>query len=203
MIIDSHQHFVRLAKHPEVEGFREAQLAGKNPDALPELSDADVTKSVQQVASLMDARKIDVAFASPRAKAMATHDGTAEQNAIWADLNNSLVLRACQLNPGRFAPVGMLGQHPSFPSPQIAKQIERWANDGFVAFNFDPDGTGGRWQNQPFTGKHNYPVFEAAQALDLPLVLHGSESINKNFPHTALQYLIADITGFVQLMIAR
>jgi 4-oxalmesaconate hydratase len=37
----------------------------------------------------------------------------------------------------------------------------------------------------------------------VPLVLHGSESINKNFPHTAVQYLIADITGFVQLMIAK
>ncbi len=203
MIIDSHQHFVRLAKHPEVEAFREAQLAGKDPSAPPNLSDAEVTKNLQQVVGLMDARKIDVAFASPRAKAMATHDGTVEQNAVWADLNNSLVLRACQLNAGRFAPVGMLGQHPSCPSAQVAKQMERWAGEGFVAFNFDPDGTGGRWQNQPFTGKHNYPVFEAAQALDVPLVLHGSESINKNFPHTALQYLIADITGFVQLMMAK
>ena len=203
MIIDSHQHFVRLAKHPEIEGFREAQLAGKNPDSLPNLSDSEVSKTLQQVVGLMDSRKIDVAFASPRAKAMATHDGTPEQNAIWADLNNSLVLRACQLNPGRFAPVGMLGQHPSCPSTPVAKQMERWTNEGFVAFNFDPDGTGGRWQNQPFTGKQNYPVFEAAQSLDVPLVLHGSESINKNFPHTALQYLIADITGFVQLMMAK
>ena len=101
MIIDSHQHFVRLAKHPEVEGFREAQLAGKNPGSLPDISDADVTKSLQQVVSLMDSRKIDVAFASPRAKAMATHDGTVEQNGVWADLNNSLVLRACRLHPGR------------------------------------------------------------------------------------------------------
>ncbi len=202
MIIDSHQHFVRLAKHPEVEGFRTAQLAGKNLD-VPKISDADVTKSLEQVVSLMVSRNIDVAFASPRAKAMATHEGTVEQNAIWADLNNSLILRACKLTPGRFAPVGMLGQHPSCPSEQVAKQIERWANEGFVAFNFDPDGTGGRWQNQPFTGKQNYPVFEAAQALDVPLVLHGSESINKNFPHTAVQYLVADITGFVQLMMAK
>jgi 4-oxalmesaconate hydratase len=203
MIIDSHQHFVRLARHPEVEGFREAQLAGKNPDRLPNISDADVAKSLEQVIGLMDARNIDVAFASPRAKAMATHDGTVEQNAIWADLNNSLILRACRLHPGRFVPVGMLGQHPTCPSQQIAKQIEHFANEGFAAFNFDPDGTGGRWQNAPFTGKQNYPVFEAAQAMDVPLVLHGSESINKNFPHTAVQYLIADITGFVQLMMAK
>ena len=94
MIIDSHQHFVRLARHPEVEGFREAQLAGKNLDALPAISDADIAKSVQQVVGLMDSRSIDTAFTSPRAKAMATHDGTVEQNAVWADLNNSLVLRA-------------------------------------------------------------------------------------------------------------
>lgn len=203
MIIDTHQHFVRLAKHPEVEGFRQAQLTGKNPGAPPSISDADVKKSLEQVVSLMDTRAIDVAFASPRAKAMATHEGTVEQNAAWANLNNSLISRACKLTPGRFVPVGMLGQHPSCPSAQVAKQIERWANEGFVAFNFDPDGTGGRWQNQPFTGKHNYPVFEAAQALDVPLVLHGSESVNKNFPHTAVQYLVADITGFVQLMMAK
>src|SRR6202451_3549075 len=203
MIIDSHQHFVRLARHPEVEGFRQAQLAGNNPDALPNISDADVQKTLEQVISLMDTRAIDVAFASPRAKAMATHEGTAEQNAIWADLNNSLILRACKLNPGRFVPVGMLGQHPSYPSAQIAKQIERWANDGFAAFNFDPDGTGGRWQGLPFTGKHNYPVFEAAQGQDVPLVLHGSESINKNFPHTGAQYLVAAMSCFVQLMIAK
>lgn len=111
MIIDSHQHFVRLARHPEVEGFREAQLGGKNPAGLPNISDADIAKSLEQVISLMDARDIDVAFASPRAKAMATHDGSVEQNALWADLNNSLILRACRLNPGRFVPVGMLGQH--------------------------------------------------------------------------------------------
>lgn len=203
MIVDSHQHFVRLARHPEVEGFREAQLAGKNPDALPEISDADVSKNLQAVLGLMDQRHIDMAFASPRAKAMATHDGTVEQNGLWADLNNSLVLRACQLHPGRFAPVGMLGQHPSCPSDRIAKQMERWAGEGFAAFNFDPDGTGGRWTNKPFTGKHNYPVFEAAQALDVPLVLHGSESVNPNFPHTAVQYLVADIAGFVQLMMAK
>jgi 4-oxalmesaconate hydratase len=203
MIVDSHQHFVRLARHPEVEGFREAQLAGKNPDALPQISDADVNKNLQAVLGLMTDRRIDMAFASPRAKAMATHDGTAEQNGLWADLNNSLVLRACRLNPGKFAPVGMLGQHPTCPSAAISKQMERWANEGFVAFNFDPDGTGGKWSNQPFTGKHNYPVFEAAQALDVPLVLHGSESINKNFPHTAVQYLVADIAGFVQLMMAK
>src|SRR5579872_83693 len=104
MIIDSHQHFVRLAKHPEVEGFREAQLAGKNPDALPNISDADVSKSLEQVIGLMDSRGIDVAFASPRAKAMATHDGTVEQNGLWADLNNSLILRACKLHHGRFVP---------------------------------------------------------------------------------------------------
>ncbi len=203
MIVDSHQHFVRLAKHPDVEGFREAQLAGRNPDSLPQLSDGDVNKNLQAVLSLMTQRNIDMAFASPRAKAMATHDGTVEQNGLWADLNNSLVLRACQLNPGKFVPVGMTGQHHTCPSDRIAKQMEKWANEGFVAFNLDPDGTGGRWANQPFTGEQNYPIFEAAQALDVPLVIHGSESINKNFPHTAVQYLVADITGFVQLMMAK
>jgi 4-oxalmesaconate hydratase len=203
MIVDSHQHFVRLARHPEVEGFREAQLKGGNPDSLPDISDAEVAKSIETVLGLMENRNIDTAFASPRAKAMATHDGTVEQNGVWADLNNSLVLRACRLNPGRFAPVGMLGQHQTCPSDRVAKQLERWAGEGFVAFNLDPDGTGGRWANKPFTGKQNYPIFEAAQALDVPLVLHGSESINPNFPHTAVQYLVADITGFVQLMMAK
>jgi 4-oxalmesaconate hydratase len=203
MIVDSHQHFVRLARHPEVEGFREAQLKGGNPDSLPDISDAEVAKSIETVLGLMENRNIDTAFASPRAKAMATHDGTVEQNGVWADLNNSLVLRACRLNAGRFAPVGMLGQHQTCPSDRVAKQLERWAGEGFVAFNLDPDGTGGRWANKPFTGKQNYPVFEAAQALDVPLVLHGSESINPNFPHTAVQYLVADITGFVQLMMAK
>lgn len=203
MIIDSHQHFVRLARHPLVEGFREAQLAGKDLDALPEVPDADVTNSLQTVLGLMRQRNIDMAFASPRAKAMATHEGTPEQNGLWADLNNSLVLRSCQLNPGKFAPVGMLGQHHTSPSEKIAKQMEVWAEKGFAAFNFDPDGTGGRWTGKPFTGRHNYPVFEAAQALDVPLVIHGSESCNPNFPHTAVQYLVADITGFVQLMMTK
>jgi len=203
MIVDSHQHFVRLSRHADVESFREAQLAEKDPKSLPQVSDADVNKNLQTVLALMTERRVDMAFASPRAKAMATHHGTVEQNGLWADLNNSLVLRACQLNPGKFAPVGMLGQHQSCPSERISKQMEQWANQGFVGFNFDPDGTGGRWSNPPFTGKHNYPVFEAAEALDVPLVLHGSESINPNFPHTAVQYLVADITGFVQLMMAK
>src|SRR5206468_854400 len=86
MIVDSHQHFVRLARHPQVEGFREAQLAGKDSGGLPELSDADIAKNLHTVLGLMRQRNIDMAFASPRAKAMATHEGTADQNRLWADL---------------------------------------------------------------------------------------------------------------------
>ena len=126
-----------------------------------------------------------------------------EQNGVWADLNNSLVLRACQLNPGRFAPVGMLGQHKSCPRSSLRNKWNGGRARASPPSTSTPTAPAAGGPTQPFTGKHNYPVFEAAQALDVPLVIHGSESINPNFPHTAVQYLVADITGFVQLMMAK
>jgi len=200
MIINIHQHLVRLAKLAIVENFRERQLRGENPDP-PDLGDEAIQQTLATVLGLMAARRIDLAGASPRAKAMATHDGTAEQNEIWADLNNGLVLRAAQLNKGTFAPIGMLGQHPSVPAEKCAKQLVKWVEQGFIGFNFDPDGTGARWQGQPFTGRQWYPVFEAAEAMDVPLVIHASESCNDNFPHTAVHYLVGDTVGVVLPMV--
>lgn len=192
MIIDIHQHLVRLAKHQKIEGFREGQLAGKNP-ALPKLSDEEIRAELETVLNLMTNRGINMAGASPRAKAMATHVGTVEQNQEWADLNNSLVLRAANLYKGKFAPIGMLGQHPSNPGLECSRQVVKWVSRDFIAFNFDPDGTGGKWENSLFTGRQWYPLFDAAQAMGTPLVIHGSESCNPNMPHTAIQYLVADM----------
>ena len=89
MIVDSHQHFVRLARHADGR-FSRGTARGQDPNSLPQMSDAEVTKNLQTVVALMATRSIDMAFASPRAKSMATHDGTVEQNGLWADLNNSL-----------------------------------------------------------------------------------------------------------------
>ncbi len=202
-VSDTHLHLVELAKEQAVEGFRTADLAGSNPD-LPDISDALIQKNLATVLRLMETRGTTDAFVSPRAAAMATHVGDVAQNGRWADLNNSLILRACQLNPGRFIPVGMLGQSSKDPGKaalHCARQIYAWAEKGFAGFNMDPDGTGGLWNSKDsFASEVNYSIFGAASDVDKPLILHGSESINPLFPHTALQYLIADMVAFVHLM---
>jgi 4-oxalmesaconate hydratase len=138
---------------------------------------------------------------SPRASAMAHHLGSEKANVYWAEHWNNLIYRICQLYPERFAPVGMLPQFPGVNPKNCLDEIDRMVNElGFIGINLNPDPTGGYWTDPPLFDEWWYPVYEKMAELDIPAMVHVSQTKNPAFHFTGTHYLNADLTAFMQFL---
>ena len=56
------------------------------------------------------------------------------------------------------------------------------------------------WTGLPLFDRSWYPVYEKLCELDIPAMIHVSESCNPNFHMTGAHYIAADTTAFMQLI---
>jgi 4-oxalmesaconate hydratase len=204
MIIDCHGHYTTVP--PEMEQYRQAQLSD-----LANLSRGNVSEAItdDQLRESLEGAQIrlqrergtDFTIFSPRASAMAHHLGSEKANIYWAEHWNNLIQRICSLYPGNFAPVGMLPQFPGVPPENCIAEIERCVNDlGFLGINLNPDPTGGFWTDPPLFDRWWYPVFEKMVELDIPAMVHVSQTRNPTFHFTGTHYINADTTAFMHFL---
>ena len=73
---------------------------------------------------------------------------------------------------------------------------------GFVGCNVNPDPSGGSWAGPPLWDRYWWPLWEAMAELDVPGMIHVSDTCNENFHATSSHYLGADTTAFVQMMMS-
>src|SRR3546814_9874317 len=71
---------------------------------------------------------------------------------------------------------------------------------GFIGCNLNPDPSGGYWTDPPLTDPWWFPVYEALVELDVPAMIHVSDSCNPNFHFTGAHYINADTSAFMQLL---
>jgi 4-oxalmesaconate hydratase len=132
---------------------------------------------------------------------MAHHLGSEKANVYWSEHWNNLIYRVCQLYPDNFAPVGMLPQFPGVPPENCIAEIERCVNElGFIGINLNPDPTGGFWSDPPLFDRWWYPVYEKMVELDIPAMVHVSQTKNPAFHFTGAHYINADTTAFMQCL---
>jgi 4-oxalmesaconate hydratase len=204
MIIDCHGHFTTVpAAHTS---WRKEQLAayqgGEAPPAYPSISDDDLRESIENSQlRLMRERGVDLTIFSPRASAMAHHEGDERVSRRWSEACNDLIARVTQLYPGSFAGVCQLPQSPGAPIANSIAELRRCVEElGFVGCNLNPDPSGGHWTSAPLTDRSWYPFYEAMVELDVPAMVHVSAVTNPNFHATGSAYLNADTTAFMQFM---
>ncbi|GAA0564134.1 amidohydrolase family protein [Paractinoplanes ferrugineus] len=200
MIIDCHGHYTTVpAAHT---AWRQEQLAGDSTPAYPTISDDEIRESIEgSQLRLMRERGVDLTIFSPRASAMAHHEGTEQISRQWAEACNDLVHRVTQLFPGSFAGVCQLPQSPGAPIANSIGELRRCVAElGFVGCNLNPDPSGGHWTSAPLTDRSWYPFYEAMVELDVPAMVHVSAVTNKNFHATGSAYLNADTTAFMQFL---
>jgi 4-oxalmesaconate hydratase len=138
---------------------------------------------------------------SPRASAMAHHEGDERVSGEWARACNDLIARAVELFPATFIGVGQLPQSPGAGLKSSVDELERCVTElGFVGCNLNPDPSGGRWTSPPLTDRYWYPIFEKMVELDVPAMVHVSSSCNPAFHATGAHYINADTTAFMQLI---
>lgn len=204
MIIDCHGHYTTApAAHTS---WREEQLAsvaaGVATPRAPQISDDEIIETIEtNQLRLQRERGADLTIFSPRASAMAHHEGDAASGAEWARACNDLIARVVTLFPHNFAGVAMLPQFPGDGLDATIAELRRAIGElGFVGVNLSPDPSGGNWTHPPLTDPFWYPVYEAMVELDVPAMVHVSSSCNPAFHATGAHYINADTTAFMQLL---
>jgi 4-oxalmesaconate hydratase len=198
MIVDCHGHYTTAPA--ELAAWRKAQLAGSVSDL--KISDDQIRESVEGAQlKLQRERGTDITFFSPRASGMEHHVGDAKISEQWSRVCNDLIHRVCRLYPRNFAPVCQLPQSPGVKPENCVRELERCVKElGFIGCNLNPDPSGGWWKEPPLTDKWWYPVFERMVELDVPAMVHVSQSCNPAFHFTGAHYINADTTAFMQLI---
>jgi 4-oxalmesaconate hydratase len=207
VIIDCHGHYTTAP--PQLGEYRDAQQAvlAADPDAVGEkgsvsISDDEIRESLEGAQlKLQRERGTDLTIFSPRASWMGHHIGNAHTSQFWSEHCNELVRRVCDLYPANFAPVCQLPQSPAAPIDSSVRELRRCVDEmGFIGCNLNPDPSGGYWNGPPLDDRSFWPLYEALCDLDVPAMIHVSDTCNPNFHTTGSHYLGADTTAFMQVL---
>jgi len=205
LIIDGHGHYT-TAPEPH-QAFRKAQLKHFEDPSQPapspaRISDDQIRESIEQnQLRLQKERGADMTLFSPRASAMAHHQGDDRISKAWSRACNDLIKRVVDLYPENFVGACQLPQSPGVPIAESIDELERCINElGFVGCNLNPDPSGGHWTSPPLTDRAWYPLFEKMIELDVPAMIHVSSTCNPNFHSTGAHYINADTTAFMQFL---
>jgi 4-oxalmesaconate hydratase len=200
VIIDCHGHHTTVpAAHRR---FRERQLAGERPPAA-EISDDEIRDTIEQnQLRVMRERGSDLTLFSPQASAMEHHVPDPEIAVAWARACNDLVHRVTGLFPESFAGVCQLPQTPDGNVDACVRELRRCVEElGFVGCNLNPDPSGGNWTSRPLTDEFWFPLYDAMVELDVPAMVHVSQSCNPNAHTLGAHYLNADTSVFMQFVL--
>ncbi len=207
MIIDCHGHYTTAP--PQLGEYRDAQqaLLASDPDAVGEkgvisISDDEIRQSLEGAQlKLQRERGTDLTIFSPRASWMGHHIGNANTSQFWSEHCNELIHRVCDLYPANFAPVCQLPQSPGAPIESSVRELRRCVEEmAFIGCNLNPDPSGGFWNGPPLDDRSFWPLYEAMCELDVPAMIHVSDTCNPNFHTTGSHYLGADTTAFMQVL---
>ena len=200
MSIDVHGHYTTAPQaHRD---FRRDQLAGLEP-AYPAISDDEIRETIEgNQLRILDERGHDLMIFSPQASAMEHHVPDPATAVAWARACNDLVFRVTRLFPGRFAGACQLPQTPNGAPADSVAELRRCVEElGFVGCNLNPDPSGGHWTSPPLTDEYWFPLYEALVELDVPVMIHVSNSCNPAAHTLGAHYLNADTSAFMQLVL--
>ena len=142
------------------------------------ISDEAMGEAMTRHLKILDERSVDVQFISPRPVAMMHWE---QPNLVehWTRTTNDVIHQTCRLHPTRFRGVAQLPQVSVSYSPDTSncvEELERSVKElGFIAATLNPDPAGDRktpGMNDPYW----FPLYEKAQELKTPLIVHASIS---------------------------
>ena len=209
MIIDCHGHYTTAP--PALGEYRDRQRAALDADPLNVGEKGDVVISDDEIRESLEGAQLqlqrergtDLTIFSPRASWMGHHLGNEHTSRFWTEHCNDLVRRVCGLYPERFAPVCQLPQSPGVALTSSVAELRRCVEQlGFLGCNLNPDPSGGYFADPPLGDRHWYPVYEAMVELDVPAMIHVSQTCNPHVYTTGSHYLGADTTAFQQLLMS-
>ena len=171
-----------------------SNTALRNPFSRPGLSDDDFRASGKRHADLMDDHNIDVQVIGPRPFLML---GWMQPHLLdgWTRFVNDSIAKQVSLFPDRFLGAAMLPQQSAAPDlKHCLPELERAHKDlGFVAVYLSPDPAGQRTtpgMHEPYW----YPVYEYCEKNELPIIVHGTNSLDPRIGIIPQNYQIGFVT---------
>lgn len=172
-VIDVHGH---MSTPPHFRAYAYNLIALRSPgDGDLEMSDELMESALARHLKMMDERNIDIQMISPRPVAM-MHWEAAFLVEKWTRITNNVIHRHCQLHPDRFVGVAQLPQNSKLETKNCVAELERCIKElGFVGAMVNPDPAGDRL-TPGMNAEYWFPLYEKAQALNCPLIVHPSIS---------------------------
>ncbi len=142
----------------------------------------------------MDDRNIDVQVIGPRPFLMM---GWMEEHLLpaWTRYVNDMIHQQCTMFPDRFLGAAMLPQVSDAPDlSHCLAELNRCVTDyGFAAAYVSPD-PGGRRATPGMHEPYWYPVYGRAQELGIPLIVHGTNSLDPRYRVVPHNYQLGFLT---------
>ena len=188
MIIDCHGHYTTApAPHQK---FRDAQLKHfADPSAPPpkpaQISDDEIRATIEEnQLKLIKQRGADMTIFSPRASAMAHHEGDEKVSpGVDARVQRPDPARDAALSRDLHRRLPVAADRPGVPIANSVAELKRCVSElGMVGCNLNPDPSGGHWTSKPLTDQSWYPFYEAMVELDVPAMVHVSGIVQRELP---------------------
>ncbi len=198
-VLDVHGH----VSVPQSANAYLAGLLGVNSPLPTPLNDAssrfgvpeaDYRKAAAGHVAYLDQRRIDVQVIGPRPFMMF---GWMQPHLMpsWTRHVNQTIAQQVSWHPGRFLGACQLPQDPkATDSAHMLDELDYWVTgEGFAAAYVSPDPDGLRTTpglHEPYW----YPLYERAQQLDIPLIVHGTNSADPRYRVVPHNYQLGFVT---------
>jgi predicted TIM-barrel fold metal-dependent hydrolase len=199
-VLDVHGHVsVPAAANAFAVRMMATNTAADSPIGQPKAGPAQVTveefrTAAQRHVECMDERNIDVQVIGPRPFMTM---GWMEPHLLpaWARYVNDTIRQQCEFFPGRFLGACQLPQDSAADDLSgCLDELDRCVTEyGFAAAYVSPDPAGRRTtpgMHEPYW----YPVYERAQELGIPLIVHGTNALDPRLRVVPHNYQLSFVT---------
>ncbi len=172
-VIDVHGH---MSTPPHFRAYAYNLVALRTPgESELEISNELMQTALKRHIQMLDERSIDVQMISPRPIAM-MHWERPFLVEKWTRTTNDIIHQQCKMYPSRFVGVAQLPQNAKIDTKNCLDELERCVKElGFVGAIVNPD-PGADRQTPGMNSEYWFPLYEKAQELSAPLIVHPSIS---------------------------
>ena len=171
-VLDVHGH---VSTPPEYFAHAAFLMAANGGDRKLQIPKERLEEAQQRHLKELDERSVDVQLIGPRPFANFMWQRPHVQ-AAWCRATNDTIHQACQLHPDRLLGMAQLPQNAEIETSNCVPELERCVKEyGFVGAYINPDPDGQRTApglNDPYW----YPIYEKAQQLNVPVMIHPAGS---------------------------
>jgi predicted TIM-barrel fold metal-dependent hydrolase len=190
-----------MSTPPHFRAFVANLVAQNTAGGKLEMSDEQLENAQGRHLKIMDERSVDVQVLGPRPIAM-WHWMRPFLQEFWCRITNDVIARICKLHPDRFRGAAQLPQNSKLDTRNCVAELERCVKElGFVTAYVNPDPAGDK-QTPGMHEEYWYPLYEKAQDLDVPLIVHPSLTYDRRLEIIPANYQMNNyIEEFIALQL--